>query len=104
MKTSKFDRFAKGAETFSRRSSLLTLGAAALTAAGLSPSTADAAKGKKKSRKLCKRQVEPCREGVIVKCAEAAFPEQCEALLLPCCDFLGRCKGREAALCFVVLN
>jgi hypothetical protein len=82
---------------------LLALGAAALTAVEGRPNRASAGKRKKKALARCKKQVDPCRQGVTEQCAGAAFPESCEALFFPCCDFLGRCQGREAALCFVVL-
>jgi hypothetical protein len=102
--TTTIDRIARDASTLTRRSSLLALSAAALTAVESRPNGASAVKRKKKALARCKKQVDPCRQGVVERCAAAAFPQQCNALLLPCCDFLGTCQGREAALCFVVLN
>lgn len=99
------DRVARITETHSRRASLLALGAAALAGTGYAP-VAEAArnKGKVRGRKVCKRQVAPCREGVIAQCAAAESPAACEALFLPCCDLLGQCNGNGAALCFVQLS
>ena len=102
MVTSDGDRLGRHAGSLSRRASLLSIMALAVTAAGRESASA-AEKAKNARRKRCKRQVAPCRLGVSAQCASAADPQACEAYYLTCCDFLARCRGYEAAQCFVQL-
>jgi hypothetical protein len=88
----------------SRRRSLLTLaGAAAATAiAGTSPIHAgkDARKAKKRSRKKCKRQVDPCRASITNLCAAGDCDDETLAGFLSCCQSLSDCKARASLDCF----
>ena len=95
----------------SRRTSLLSLGAAGLMAALASPFTADAAqvsadkKGHKKKKKtktqpppdLCAPQVEECTALLTNLCGGLA---ECQDSIA-CCSFLGTCRASAFIACFV---
>jgi hypothetical protein len=91
-------------DAWSRRASLLTLGAAGL--AGITaPGAAGAKKkGKKNGAKKCKKQVSACRDGLADMC-EVVFGVDdvpaCLDLFGPCCDFLKGCNTAQAFACAV---
>lgn len=75
--------------SFSRRASLLALGAAGLGAA-VPPRAAKAKKKKGKANKRCKPQVAQCQAFFTLECGDVNAPE-CAALL-NCCELLGTCN------------
>jgi hypothetical protein len=101
----------RAAAVVSRRSSLSTLGGAALAAGLLTPISAPAKGGKKKDR--CKNQVSRCKAGLADLC-DAAFPpaemigpeatsaaSECLAAFDQCCQFLSDCSVAQAFACAV---
>lgn len=82
------------AEAVSRRSSLLTLGAAAL-AAGLAPPLGVAARksAAKKARKKCQRQSEQCRTFYQELCEENDCDEEAVEDILQCCADFKTCNA-----------
>jgi hypothetical protein len=95
----RFTRVAAGA--VSRRQSLMTLGGASVTAAIGKPSIVMAGKESKKVRKRykkkCKRQIDPCELALTVLCQGQAA---CMATVLPCCSSLKTCKAGTSLDCF----
>ncbi|HYI14929.1 MAG TPA: hypothetical protein VEX37_06040 [Thermomicrobiales bacterium] len=97
-----FDRLTRGtAGALSRRQSLMTLGGAALAnALAGSPAVQagkDSKKVKKRFKKKCKRQVDPCELALTVLCQGQAA---CMAMVLPCCSTLKTCKAGTSLDCF----
>lgn len=98
MNGSAFDAFARhAAAAVSRRTSLLTLGGAALTAAIAAPVAANANEARKKVKKKCKKQGKQCRSATIEVCEGN---QNCVDSLVPCCAFLARCKAGAYLDCF----
>jgi hypothetical protein len=101
------------ADAVSRRSSLAALGAAALAAGLLAPTTFaakdKAKKAKKKARKKCRNQQGQCEASVQAFCAsinsmatESVTAEgSCLGLLSPCCTFLSTCNASSSTTCFL---
>lgn len=99
----RFDALARhSAAVLNRRASLQVLGTAALIAAVTRPAMTQAKKktGKKIKRKVkrkaqqrCLPQVEQCQTRINAACAELDDPEQCVALMTPCCEFFGSCNA-----------
>ena len=91
------DSLTRGAaDAMTRRSSVRALSAAVIIAAATGV-PAVAKKGKK--GKKCKRSTETCEAAITAACASAPDPEACLQGLLPCCDFVGRCKPSAALEC-----
>lgn len=86
------------AAAVTRRHSFLTLGGAALTAAGATADEVAASKAGKKAKKKCQQQRGECRASVEEACGTS---EQCLANLLPCCEPLATCNAGAATDCFV---
>jgi hypothetical protein len=100
----------KAAKDVSRRASLLTLGAAGLSAIVASPFTSEAKKGRKKHRRnqsvpssppvppeadRCAPQVAPCQTFVTATCGiSSTCPNQ-----IQCCDLLGTCDASGFFAC-----
>jgi hypothetical protein len=91
-----------------RRASLLTLLATAVTPHLLRPSAAVAGKrGQRKARQKarqkeqerCQAQVEECRNVVRLLCRDRDDPEGCAAPELPCCGFLEECDATSMITC-----
>jgi hypothetical protein len=97
MNSMQVDALAARVGELSRRGSLLALGGGAL-AALLAPSEIaeagkQAKKAKKRAAKKCKQQKGQCRTYFSeTYCSGSENPELCEALYLPCCDFLADCQ------------
>ncbi len=90
------------ADGVSRRTSLLAMGGAALTAAVAKPALTQAGKAGKKAKKKCKKQGKPCREFGELLCEELVEPpgvEDCIAASNECCQFLSKCKGSQFFEC-----
>lgn len=91
-------------DTWSRRASLLTLGAAGLAGLAAPRATGAKKKGKKNGDKKCKKQVGACRTGLADLC-EVVFGADdvaaCLELFGPCCDFLKGCNTAQAFACAV---
>jgi hypothetical protein len=81
------------ADAVSRRTSLLALGAAGLTAALVGAPGAEAGK---KGKQKCNKEKQQCRSQVAAFCAQGADPPECEEGLLPCC---ATCKVGAGVLC-----
>ncbi len=112
-----FDEVARQTtESVSRRSSLLALGAAALSGSLALPGVTAAkqgrkgknngngkGKGKGKGKDKCKAQVGKCEDGIADLCL-AIFGEdsqECRDLFSPCCQFLRGCDAAKAFACAV---
>jgi hypothetical protein len=90
----------RGFDILSRRSSVLALGAAALSAIA-GPSPARAKKHGKKANKKCRRQANTCIAFVTDTCnRQASDPEECKGLFLPCCPPYATCDVATALACF----
>jgi hypothetical protein len=91
-----FDLVARAAATgVSRRASLLTLGAAGLTALAV-PSLAGAKKNKKnttkkKAKQKCQKQEGQCVVSVLTLCEGNPDPDACAAQVEACCQFTASC-------------
>jgi hypothetical protein len=103
-----FDTFTRrAAEALSRRSSLRTLGGAAVVAGLVAPVVAEAKKGGKgkKNKNKCKKQVSRCKEGLADICAVFFDPGEetalCVDLFAECCEFLRSCNVAQGAACIV---
>jgi hypothetical protein len=112
MSESAFDAFSRRAgETVSRRSSLVTLGGAALAAMVATPSIGVAGKSgknknktrkqkkqaKKQSLSLCKQQVGECQTFMNAECEGNG----CGAVVSICCPLLGTCQNEAFFTCLV---
>lgn len=94
-----------------RRTSLKTLGAAALFAAVAGPLSAQAKQSPgKKAKKKCKKQVGQCVSAFTAIC-EALDEEdqdvcfaQVQQTLAPCCQSLGNCGAGEFVTCVFSQN
>lgn len=108
MSESTFDAFSRRAgEAVSRRTSLLTLGGAALAAMAARPGNSLAgkknrkrnAKAKKKAKqqsfKLCKPQVGECQSFMDAACEGAV----CGTIVAVCCPLLGSCQNEAFWTC-----
>jgi hypothetical protein len=96
-----FDALTRRAAAVSRRSSLLTLGGAALGAV-VAPALAEAKKGGKgKAKKKCQAQVGKCKNVVRDFCDEFADVQGCLDALFPCCDPLKTCNATASTQCFI---
>jgi hypothetical protein len=60
----------------------------------------DARKARKRSRKKCKRQIDPCRASVTRLCADAGCDEESLAGFLSCCQHLSDCRANASLDCF----
>ena len=97
----RFDAIARhSASVLNRRASLQVLGTTALIAAVTRPAMAQAKKKpgktikrkvKRKARQRCLDQVAQCQTYFTALCAQEGDPEQCVALISPCCTFFGSC-------------
>ncbi len=97
----RFDALARhSASVLNRRASLQVLGTTALIAAVTRPAMAQAKKKpgkninrkvKRKAQQRCQSQVEQCQTYFTALYAQDADPEQCVALITPCCEFFGSC-------------
>jgi hypothetical protein len=100
-----FDAFTRqAAAAITRRTSLLTIGGGALTAAVAAPRLATAKKGGKKKNDKCKKQKAKCQEGVQEFCENTPQPkdqEQCILILSECCEFFKSCNARQGTLCLL---
>jgi len=92
------------ADGVSRRTSLLAMGGAALTAAVAKPTLTQAGKAGKKAKKKCKKQGKPCREFGEIACEAFVSPpdvEDCIAAANECCQSLTKCKGNQFFVCVI---
>jgi hypothetical protein len=103
MSTHAFDAVTRRAAAgISRRSSLLTLGGAALAAtlAGPQLGVAKKKKGKdckKKEKQRCTNDAAACRTTILINCEDpAGCPE-----FLPCCD---ECSANGFLTCFILAS
>jgi hypothetical protein len=86
-----------------RRALLPLLGAATAAVVARTPSAdagKDAKKAKKRSRKKCKRQVDPCRASITSLCAAGDCDDEALAGFLACCQSLSGCKAGASLDCF----
>jgi hypothetical protein len=91
----------QAAAAVSRRTSLLTLGGAALAASIATPDVSEAKKGKdckKKEKQRCSKDAAACKTTVIDVCEDEAA---CLAALTPCCD---ECSANGFFTCFIAAN
>jgi hypothetical protein len=95
-----FDAFTRqAADAISRRTSLLAIGGATLTAVA-APSIARA----KKKKNKCRKQKGKCEEAVRELCENQncqKTEEQCLSILLPCCEFFSNCNAKQGVTCLV---
>jgi hypothetical protein len=103
----------RAAAAISRRSSLLTLGGAALGVTLAAPLVAEAGKAGKKARKKCKKQVGKCKTVVAEFCSTieadtrsrqviaSGGEAECLAVLNPCCEFLRNCSADDSTECII---
>lgn len=110
MSESAFDAFSRRAgEAVSRRSSLVTLGVAALAAMVALPGSGVAGKpsnnknkkqkkqAKKQSLKLCQQQVGQCQTFITAECEGNG----CGTVVAVCCPLLGTCQNEAFFTCLV---
>ena len=98
----------RAAASLNRRASLIgLLGAARTPALALTPASAKK-KGKNKNKNkesnkdsLCKEQEEMCESSLSRFCPQFVDPEECEALLRPCCADLRTCEVDAALICIL---
>lgn len=84
----------------SRRSSLVRLGGAVLTALAASSTAARKKKRKRDANKLCKKQQIRCEEPVLAMCARNDIPlDICQRSFLDCCRFFTTCNAAQALAC-----
>lgn len=95
------DAVARDAAVVSRRTSLLSIGGAALAAAMAGPALAKRGKSGKSARKRCMNQTSQCRAAIAEYCALQTLPQVCEAFLAPCCEPLAQCNARETTACIL---
>jgi hypothetical protein len=109
MSESAFDAFSRHAsQAVSRRSSLVTLGGAALAAIVAMPGIGIAGKSsnnknkkqkqaKKQSLKLCQQQVGQCQTFINAECEGNG----CGTVVAVCCPLLGTCQNEAFFTCLV---
>jgi hypothetical protein len=99
MSTRAFDAFTRHAvAVISRRTSLVTLGGAALVSTVAKPGSSEAKKSsgktcKKKAKKKCNQDAAACRNVLPAACFDDA---ECIVLLTPCCD---ACSANGFLIC-----
>jgi hypothetical protein len=113
MRDSMFDAVSRSAgEAVTRRSSLLTLGGAALAAVLAAPVVGVAGKSnknknkdkqqkqkvQKQARKLCQKQVGECKAFLAESCEAGA---SCAVVIEVCCPLLGSCQNGAFWTCLV---
>ena len=97
-----FDTVARDtAAAVSRRTSLLAIGGAALTAAMAQPASAKRGNSRNTSQKRCKTQTGQCLAAVAEYCAPLELPQVCEAFLGPCCEKLAQCDAGRTVSCLL---
>lgn len=97
-----FDTVARdAAAAVSRRTSLLTIGGAALAAVMARPASAKGGKSRNTSLKRCKKQTGQCLAAVAEYCAPLELPQVCEAFLGPCCETLAQCDAGRTVACLL---
>ena len=85
-----------------RRASLVSLGAAGITAA-IPPLASQAGKKKGDANKRCKKQVAPCKSFFTLQCGDAANSPECAAVLA-CCESLKTCNFAGFVTCLSPLT
>ncbi len=99
-----FDTVTRNAATaVSRRTSLLSIGGAALTAATTGPALARPGKSRKSPYKQCKKQTAQCRAAIADYCAPLTEPQICEAFLGNCCETLAQCDAGLTITCLLTI-
>lgn len=91
------------ATAISRRTSLLSIGGAALTAAMTVPALAKPGKSGKSALKRCKKQTGQCRIAIAEHCAPLEEPQICEAFLGACCETLAQCNAGLTITCLLTI-
>jgi hypothetical protein len=88
----------RGARVLSRRTSLLALGSAAVTAVTPTRTSAKKHHGGKTS-KQCQQQASDCITFITDLCNQQTTPQECKTLFLPCCPPFGTCNVSKALTC-----